>query len=167
MADRFDKKTRSRVMQAVRVAGTEPEERLDIGLRAMRLRFRRNDARVFGKPDFSFPNARLAVFVDGDFWHGREWFESHVAPATNVEFWVGKFERNRRRDRLVDNTLRKSGWSVLRLWGSDVRKAPVESARRVWARLRRLERAGRPFPLAQSPVARSARKGNHGSRRDC
>jgi DNA mismatch endonuclease (patch repair protein) len=101
---------------------------------------------VFGKPDVSFPDARLAVFVDGDFWHGRDWFENGVAPATNPDFWIAKFERNRRRDRIVDRELRGSGWSVLRLWGSDVRKDSAAAAARVRSRLRRLARAGRPYP---------------------
>jgi DNA mismatch endonuclease (patch repair protein) len=80
------------------------------------------------------------VFVDGDFWHGRAWFRNAVAPATNADFWIGKFERNRRRDRLVNRELKRRGWSVLRLWASDVRKRPVASAGRVRARLRCLAR---------------------------
>src|SRR5262245_57905830 len=145
MVDMFDKKTRSRIMQAVRTTKTEPEERLAVALRMIGLRFRRNDARVFGKPDFSFPAARLAIFVDGDFWHGRAWFEDGAAPATNGEFWIGKFERNRRRDQLVDRELRSTGWSVLRLWASDVRRAPAAGAMRVRARLRRLARLRGPY----------------------
>jgi DNA mismatch endonuclease (patch repair protein) len=82
----------------------------------------------------------LAVFVDGDFWHGRAWFERGEAPATNSEFWIRKFEINYRRDRAVDRQLRKDGWSVLRLWGSEVRKAPNNAVSRVRARLRRLAR---------------------------
>lgn len=146
MADIFDKKTRRRIMRTVRTAETEPEDRLAEALDALALRYRRNDADVIGKPDVSFPDARLAVFVDGDFWHGRDWFENGVAPATNPDFWIAKFERNRRRDRIVDRELRGSGWSVLRLWGSDVRKDSAAAAARVRSRLRRLARAGRPYP---------------------
>ncbi len=131
----FDKETRSRIMRAVRTAETEPEQRLAVALRALGLRFKRNDAKIFGKPDFAFRQVRLAVFVDGDFWHGRAWFRDAVAPATNADFWIGKFERNRRRDRLVNRELKRRGWSVLRLWASDVRKRPVASAGRIRARL--------------------------------
>ncbi len=148
MADMFDKQTRRRIMRTVRTAETEPEDRLAKTLDAIALPYRRNDADVFGKPDFTFPGARLAVFVDGDFWHGRDWFENGAAPATNPDFWIAKFERNRRRDRTVDRELRRGGWSVLRLWGSDVRKNPVAAAARVRSRLRRLARAGRPYPAA-------------------
>jgi len=157
MADMFDKKTRSRIMQAVRTAETEPEERLAVALKAIGLRFRRNDTKVFGKPDFCFAAARLAVFVDGDFWHGRAWFDNGAAPATNAEFWIGKFERNRRRDRLVDRELRSTGWSVLRLWASNIRRAPAAGAAKVRARLRRLARLGRQYP--EVPVGHSRRRG--------
>jgi G:T-mismatch repair DNA endonuclease (very short patch repair protein) len=81
-----------------------------------------------------------------------------VAPATNTDFWTSKFERNRQRDRLVDRHLRRGGWSVLRLWASEVRKDPVASASRVRARLRRLTRLGRLFPAAE-PLRRC----NHSS----
>lgn len=143
MPDMFDRKTRSRIMRAVRTAATDPEERLAFALKAIGLRFRRNDQRTFGRPDFVFLKHRLALFVDGDFWHGRSWFEKRAAPSTNSDFWVRKFERNRARDRVVDRTLRRTGWSVLRLWGSDVRRAPTASAARTRARLNRLARDAR------------------------
>jgi DNA mismatch endonuclease (patch repair protein) len=144
VTDVFDKKTRSRIMRTVRTSDTEPEKKLAAALKALGVRFRRNDVKVFGKPDLVFRKARLALFVDGDFWHGRTWFEDHAAPATNADFWIRKFERNRLRDRLVNRNLRRAGWSVLRLWGSDVRTDPVASARRVQNRLRRVTRLRRP-----------------------
>lgn len=140
MADTFDKATRSRIMRAVRIAETEPEDRLAQALRQCGLRFRKNDRHVVGRPDICFRTHRLAVFVDGDFWHGRAWFERGVAPATNPDFWIRKFETNYRRDRTVDLQLRRTGWSVLRLWGSEIRKAPKKAASKVRARLRRLAR---------------------------
>jgi DNA mismatch endonuclease (patch repair protein) len=145
MADVFDKEARRRIMQRVRTARTEPEECLAVALKTFGLHFRRNDHGVFGVPDFSFRRPRLAVFVDGDFWHGRSWFEAGAAPATNPRFWIAKFERNRERDRLVDLTLRKNGWSVLRLWGSEIRMAPMPSAKKVRARLLRLARRDGTF----------------------
>jgi len=150
IVDMFEKAVRSRIMRAVRTAETEPELRLGAALKAMGLRFRCNDPRVFGKPDFTFRRIRLAVFVDGDFWHGRAWFADRQAPATNAPFWINKFERNHLRDRIVDRELRRSGWSVLRLWASDVRKDAASSGQIVRARLRRLARAGRPLPESLS-----------------
>ena len=137
MSDVFDSAKRRAIMRAVRTTRTEPEERLAVALRAMGIRFRRNARSVFGTPDFAFHQMRLAVFVDGDFWHGRAWFESRSAPATNSRFWIEKFERNRDRDRLVERTLRRAGWSVLRFWASDVRKNPTRCVSLVHKRLRR------------------------------
>lgn len=122
-------------MRAVGTAGTDPERRLRVALKSLRLRFRQNDAGVFGTPDFTFRSARLAVFVDGDFWHGRAWFEAGTAPATNTKFWIEKFERNAKRDTLVNRRLRRDGWSVLRLWASEVRKNPIGNAKKVYGRL--------------------------------
>jgi DNA mismatch endonuclease, patch repair protein len=143
VADVFDKETRSRIMKAVRRAETEPEQRLGAALLALGLRFRRNDTKFRGTPDFTFRQARLAVFVDGDFWHGRAWHARGLAPSSNTAFWIAKFERNRRRDVEVDRELRRCGWSVLRLWASDVRVNAAQTARRVRARLRRLQRDDR------------------------
>jgi DNA mismatch endonuclease (patch repair protein) len=160
MADVFDKKTRTRIMQAVRTAETEPEQRLAEALKEIGLTFRRNDPRIFGTPDFVFRRARLAVFVDGDFWHGRRWFQAGVAPATNAEFWIDKFERNRQRDCLVNLELRRRGWSVLRLWGSEVRSDPAANARRVRARIRRVAPTGSRVRVTQRSSRR--REGSSG-----
>lgn len=155
MVDSLKPEIRRRVMRSVRTKGTEPERRLAEVLLEFGLRFRCNDRGVFGCPDFSFRACSLAVFVDGDFWHGRKWFAEGSSPATNADFWVAKFERNRTRDRIVDRMLRRKGWSVLRLWGSEVNKEPRRCAQRVRARLRRLARAGRTFPSRKRrPVAK-------------
>jgi DNA mismatch endonuclease (patch repair protein) len=69
---------------------------------------------LFGKPDFTFPKLKLAVFVDGCFWHGCPLHA--IAPKTNAAFWRKKISANRTRDRLVTRTLRTLGWRVLRLW---------------------------------------------------
>src|SRR5439155_816199 len=137
---------------------TEPEERLANALRGLGMRFCQNDTRIFGTPDFVFRRARLVVFVDGDFWHGRSWFQAGSAPATNSDFWIGKFERNRRRDRLVDRELRRRGWHVLRVWGSEARKDPTACAKRVRLRLRRCLRSCSPASLLTN--RRSGAKGH-------
>lgn len=89
--------------------------------------WRRHSA-VFGKPDFTFPSARLAVFVDGCFWHCCPTHGS--IPATNRLFWRRKLERNKTRDRVVQRILKKSGWRILRIWQHDLRK-PQKVAHRV------------------------------------
>jgi len=74
----------------------------------------RRGSKLKGKPDFVFPRIRLAMFVDGCFWHGCP---NHCsAPKQNAEFWQKKFGSNRARDRLVTRLLRSRGWLVLRIW---------------------------------------------------
>jgi DNA mismatch endonuclease (patch repair protein) len=88
---------------------------------------------VFGKPDFVFRESRVAVFVDGCFWHGCP--IHGTLPHSNSEFWQRKLARNRKRDCLVDRTLRKLGWTPLRVWQHELR-----DPERVVHRVRRMLR---------------------------
>ena len=74
----------------------------------------RRNQRVFGKPDFIFKKARLAIFVDGCFWHGCP--RHATFPVTRRAFWLKKFAANRARDRRVNRELRRLGWRVVRIW---------------------------------------------------
>ena len=85
---------------------------------------------MFGKPDFVFPKARVAVFVDGCFWHGCP--QHATWPKQNAAFWAEKIGRNQARDRKVTRTLRATGWTVLRIWEHALKKPE-----RVLARVRR------------------------------
>jgi len=90
------------------------EDALVRALRAARLTGWRRHVRLPGSPDLVFRAERLAVFVDGCFWHGCR---RHLRlPTTRPDYWPAKIERNRRRDRRVARELRSRGWSVLRLW---------------------------------------------------
>jgi DNA mismatch endonuclease (patch repair protein) len=71
---------------------------------------------LFGKPDFIFPQHRIAVFVDGCFWHRHSNCKYCYTPKSRTEFWLPKFQRNVARDRVVTRTLRMSGWHVVRVW---------------------------------------------------
>ncbi|MBI1826410.1 MAG: DNA mismatch repair protein Vsr [Planctomycetes bacterium] len=85
---------------------------------------------MFAKPDFVFPKLRLAVFVDGCFWHGCP--KHFNMPVSNGEFWKRKLEANKRRDRLVNRTLRSRRWRVLRVWEHELtRKGEAKLHRRV------------------------------------
>ena len=75
---------------------------------------------LFGKPDFVFRKQRVAVFVDGCFWHACPLHGT--MPKTNTEFWVAKISKNQLRDQLVNETLTKKGWMVLRIWEHELRK---------------------------------------------
>lgn len=104
-------------MQRNKGWGTSPEVRLRSALWRLGLRFRIGH-KLAGTPDIVFPSARLAVFVDGCFWHGCRW-HSHM-PKSNTAYWKKKFQRNRNRDARVSRTLKRQGWRVLRVWEHNV-----------------------------------------------
>lgn len=81
----------------------------------------RRHARLLGRPDFSWPRERVAVFVDGCFWHGHD-CGRNVTPKTNAEAWREKLEGNRARDRKVARVLRRKGWKVIRVWECELAK---------------------------------------------
>ena len=90
----------------------------------------RRNQKIFGKPDFVFPKVKLAVFVDGCFWHGCP--KHATQPKSNRAFWKKKFARNIARDRLVNRALRRANWRVLRIWEHTLRwaaKKPQNEAR--------------------------------------
>ena len=99
----------------------------------MGCRYRSNVKRLPGCPDLVLAECRLAVFCDGDFWHGRRWRQrrAKLASGWNAEYWVAKIGRNRQRDRLVNRQLRGLGWNVIRVWESDVRRNPARVAQRI------------------------------------
>jgi DNA mismatch endonuclease (patch repair protein) len=80
----------------------------------------RRGSSLFGKPDLVFARCRLAIFIDGDFWHGNP--KSQRVPKSNAEYWAKKIQSNRRRDRLVNRTLKEQGWRVFRVWESQLRR---------------------------------------------
>lgn len=88
--------------------------------RAHRITGWRRRQPVFGKPDFVFPKLKLAVFVDGCFWHGCP--RHATQPKNNAAFWRKKFAANQARDRLVTRTLRTRGWQVLRIWEHELHR---------------------------------------------
>ena len=115
MADVFTKAKRSAVMSLIRSRGNRATElRLIALMREHGITGWRRGAPLPGKPDFVFHAAKLAVFVDGCFWHGCP---RHArTPKTRVPFWTTKLTRNVQRDRAVSRALRASGWTVLRIW---------------------------------------------------
>jgi len=90
------------------------------------LRYRKNARTVLGVPDLVFPRQRVAVFCDGDFWHGRKWkrLSSQLVNGANASYWCAKILSNIQRDRRVTRTLRREGWTVLRFWESEIKKKP-------------------------------------------
>lgn len=109
--------TKSEQMARVRGVDTGPEMALRRALWRVGLRYRVRP-RIPGRPDLAFVGSKIAVFVDGCFWHGCP--DHYKASATNVAFWSEKISRNRQRDREVEIALAKRGWTVLRYWEHEV-----------------------------------------------
>jgi DNA mismatch endonuclease (patch repair protein) len=117
MADVFTAEKRSVVMSRIRASGNRDTElRLVRLLRESGIGGWRRNKKVFGKPDFIFPSRRVAIFVDGCFWHRHPGCRFCYTPKSRMEFWLPKFERNIARDRLVTRTLRRADWKVVRIW---------------------------------------------------
>lgn len=85
------------------------------------LRYRKNVASVYGKPDIAFIGKKLAVFCDSEFWHGYAWDIAQDDFKSNRDFWIPKIERNIQRDKEVNEKLRSEGWIVLRFWGREIK----------------------------------------------
>lgn len=121
MGDVFSLEKRSEIMSRVKGWGNlATEERLVKILRQNGLTGWRRKSETLGKPDFVFPAARLAIFVDGCFWHSCPKHGS--IPASNRIFWLRKLNRNVKRDKFVTKELRALGWSVVRIWQHELRK---------------------------------------------
>jgi DNA mismatch endonuclease (patch repair protein) len=104
-------------MSQIRGSGNKDTElRLIALFRKYRIIGWRRSAMLFGKPDFTFRRERVAVFVDGCFWHGCPKPKHSPSPKTRADWWAAKLGRNKDRDRLVTRTLRKQGWKVIRIW---------------------------------------------------
>jgi DNA mismatch endonuclease, patch repair protein len=112
---------------------TKPELILRHALWRMGCRYRTNISRLLGRPDIVFIGERLAVFCDGDFWHGKNWTERRrrLLSGHNSKYWIAKINSNIRRDRLVQRELEALGWRVLRCWESDIAKNAAKVAQRV------------------------------------
>jgi DNA mismatch endonuclease Vsr len=120
--DKLTVEQRRKNMQAVRASGSKIETALAKALFAQGLRYRKNDRTVFGKPDLTFKKYKLAVFVDSEFWHGKDWETKKYDHKSNQEFWLTKIERNIERDKEVNEKLIEEGWKILRFWGKDITK---------------------------------------------
>lgn len=125
-------------MAAIRSKGNkETELRLALIFRAHGIKGWRRHCPLPGKPDFIFPKERLALFVDGCFWHGCP--KHGRNPESNQRYWLEKLKRNRMRDKSVSRALRVSGWKVLRLWEHDLRLAD-RAVKRIKSCLQRAQR---------------------------
>jgi DNA mismatch endonuclease, patch repair protein len=120
MTDIWTPEKRSEVMAKIRGI-TKPERQLRASLTSHGIRGFKVNAKV-GKirPDFIFPEQKIAIFVDGCFWHGCP--HCYVQPKSNVKYWKWKLKINQQRDKRQERNLRKAGWSVIRIWECQIRR---------------------------------------------
>ena len=116
--DRVSRETRSRIMSSIRSRDTKMELAVRPALEA--LGFAYHPKGIRGSPDFARLDKRIAVFLDGCWWHGCP--EHCRVPEANREFWAAKIARNRERDAEVTARLEAEGWLVIRIWEHDLRK---------------------------------------------
>lgn len=127
----FGNLSRSALMSRIRGSRNQTTElKLAALLRAARLNGWRRNYPLPGKPDFVFPVGKLAVFVDGCFWHGHD-CGRNLKPKKNALAWRNKITGNRRRDQCVSRKLRALGWCVIRIWECNLTKQPNVCVRRI------------------------------------
>lgn len=107
-------------MSRVRSSGTLIEQKLGKALWAAGIRYRKQYKKLIGKPDFVVVWAKIAIFCDSSFWHGRNWSTAQMAIKTNKDFWIPKIESNIMRDEKVNAALTQLGWRVFRFWDKDI-----------------------------------------------
>jgi DNA mismatch endonuclease, patch repair protein len=129
MSDRVDKARLSWHMAQIRSKGNKSTELKVVSLfRQHGITGWRRHWPVAGRPDFAFPKVKIAMFVDGCFWHGHNC--RLFRHSQNADYWKTKIERNKKRDRRVNKTLRAAGWSVIRVWECHL-KNPERIMRRI------------------------------------
>ncbi len=106
-------------MSRIRGSGSVIEKKLGGAMFRLGLRYRKQYP-IFGRPDFAFPSAKVAVFCDSAFWHGRNWETAKDEIKVNREFWIPKIERNMKRDSEVNRRLEAEGWKVVRFWDDEI-----------------------------------------------
>lgn len=121
----FGQLNRAQLMARVKSSRNKTTEIRLIGLlRRARITGWRRNSMLVGRPDFVFRESRLAVFLDGCFWHGHDC--RNLVPKTNSRVWQEKIVRNKKRDRVASRRLRTEGWTVLRIWECELAKKPTK-----------------------------------------
>lgn len=121
MVDKFSKTKRSEIMKKIASSGNKSTEERMIGyFKKYKIKGWRRNYSLYGKPDFVFPKLRLALFIDGCFWHGHNC--RNLIPSTNTEYWQNKILKNKNRDAEVTKILIKKHWKVIRIWECQIKK---------------------------------------------
>lgn len=111
-------------MQHIKAKDTKIEVMLRKALWSKGYRYRKNYKSLPGSPDIALTKYKIAVFCDGEFFHGKDWevLRPRLEKSNNSDFWISKISRNRERDEEVNKKLLFMGWTVIRFWGNDIKK---------------------------------------------
>ena len=124
MADVLTKEQRHKSMKNIKSQDTKIEVLLRKELWRRGYRYRKNVKSLSGSPDIVLTKFKIAIFCDGEFFHGKDWegLKPRLERGSNSEFWISKISRNRERDDAVNKRLLYEGWTVIRFWGTDIQK---------------------------------------------
>lgn len=131
MTDVLTKEQRHKNMQHIKSKDTKIEVLLRKALWAKGYRYRKNYKNLPGKPDIALTKYKIAIFCDGEFFHGKDWgvLKPKLEKGNNSNFWISKISRNRERDDEINKKLLFMGWTVIRFWGNDIKKNTDECVR--------------------------------------
>lgn len=127
MADVHTPEQRSYNMSRIHGKNTKPEELVRKYLFSQGFRYRKNDARLPGKPDIVLPKYNTVIFVNGCFWHGHKDCKYFVWPKNNAEFWKEKITGNIQRDKHIHQLLANQGWRVIEIWECQLKRSVVDN----------------------------------------
>lgn len=147
--DSLTKEQRRKNMVANKGKGTKIEKQLGRFLWNAGIRYRKNDKSVYGKPDFVIKGSKIAIFCDGEFWHGRNWESRKWEHKSNCDFWHLKIERNIERDKEVNIELQRQGWKVFRFWETEIIKNPDVCLNRVLKYMNKKSAVGNKIAITQ------------------
>ena len=122
MSDKLTPEKRSWNMRRIKGKETKIEVEVRKYLFSKGYRFRKKDKRYPGKPDIVLPKYHVAIFVHGCFWHRHEGCKDATTPKTRTEFWLEKFDKNVKNDRIKQEKLRELGWKVIVIWECEIKK---------------------------------------------
>jgi len=111
---------RSALMKKIKSTNTMPETLLSKLLWARGIRYRKNYKKLVGNPDIAITTKKIAIFIDGEFWHGYNWEEKKPKIKDNRDYWIPKIERTIKRDKETNEKLKELGWTVLRFWEKEI-----------------------------------------------
>ena len=124
MADNLTQEQRRKNMQHIKSSNTKIEVLLRKALWKKGYRYRKNYKKLPGKPDIVLTKYKIAIFCDGEFFHGKDWeiLKPRLEKGNSSEYWVSKISKNRKHDDEINKELLFLGWTVIRFWGNDIKK---------------------------------------------